>query len=108
MTTLVKTCVEVKKVNEPSKKYLNYTCISCGLAHGMVACFRNVCVTEKEVKKQLTTYNDNFQDDYALTETNMALQVTCSLTLIWGDSMKRSSILYQINQWHFTLISSVC
>ena len=51
--TLLKICIEVKiKVNEQrvvaKLNYFNY--ITCGLAHVIVACFCNVCVTEKKAK----------------------------------------------------------
>ena len=52
---------------------------SCGLAHEMIVCLCNVCVTGKS--KTLTTYEDNFQDGDLLTATNMMSQVTCSLTM---------------------------
>ena len=42
----------------------------------MFACFCNVCVTEEETNKN-TRYDDNFQDGYSLTETNMTSQVMC-------------------------------
>ena len=37
-------------------------------------------------KKNLITYEDNFQDCNALTATNMTSQVTCSLPLVYVDS----------------------
>ena len=56
--------------------YLNY--INCGLSHETVACFCNVCVTEKKSREK---YEGNFQDVYTITAINMTSQVTCSLTL---------------------------
>ena len=46
----------------------------------MAAYFCNVCVTEK--KSKTTKYEDNFEDGYLLTATNMTSHVTRSLTLL--------------------------
>ena len=46
----------------------------------MAAYCCNVCVTEK--KSKTTKYEDNFEDGYLLTATNMTSHVTRSLTLL--------------------------
>ena len=55
--------------------------MSCGLALVMIACFCNVCVTEKKSRKH-DTYANNSKDGYLLTATNMTSQITCSITLL--------------------------
>ena len=71
--------MSTSKVWSQSKKYLNY--MSCGLALEMIACFCNVCVTGKKIRKH-DTHANNFQDGYLLTATNMTSHITCSITLL--------------------------
>ena len=45
------------------------------------------CFCYREEEKIFTTYEDNFQDGYALTTINMTSQVTCSLPPLIGDAV---------------------
>ena len=72
---------QIIRVNEQRVVRGNFlNCISCWLAHEIIACISNVRVTGKK-SISLTTYEDNFQDGLTLTAKNMTSQVTCSLTL---------------------------
>ena len=52
--------------------------------------------------KNLTTYEDNFQDGYALAKTHMTSQVTCSLTLVIETSQTVSGYVKEMPQSQIT------